>query len=59
MFCHLTDYTAEPSQAPTPASIYTITATFVKQLIIESPPAAQETTPFSSYTHLRIQAQST
>jgi hypothetical protein len=59
MFCHLTDYTAKPSQAPTPAFIYNITATFVEQLIIKSPSAAQETTPFSSYTHLWIQAQST
>jgi hypothetical protein len=58
MFRHLTDCTAELSQAPTPALIYNITAISVEQLIIESSPAAQETTPFSSYTHLRIQAQS-
>jgi hypothetical protein len=56
MFCHLTNYAAKPSQAPTPALIYNITTAFVEQLIIESPPTAQETTPFNSYTHLRIQA---
>jgi hypothetical protein len=59
MFRHFTDYTAKLSQAPTPALIYNITAIFIKQLIIESPPTTQETTPFSSYTHLRIQAQNT
>jgi Reverse transcriptase (RNA-dependent DNA polymerase)/RNase H-like domain found in reverse transcriptase/Integrase zinc binding domain len=45
---------AEPEATPEPAHNFTIS----DQLIVETPPVAQETTTFSSYTHLRIRVQS-
>jgi hypothetical protein len=72
LFRHLTSCVANPEQVLLSKEVSEIPKTSLvpelthntsveqtSQLIIETPPPTQETTPFSSYTHLRIRAQST